>query len=495
MTKHQKDSLTFLFSRMTWPSLMVRERACTAITELLIDDEQTSETMEFLKHWAVSQELESLSVFSLLILLRAKMLCSKFELPSFDKTLEMIKKPSALSYLLLKELGYQIVPKPDWSKICLEENPKDFVPSNFFKKYCKTYLPPIYETHSSEIERKYSIPFYQHWAFEWKEILANIGKKPSAKELDFWGRPEYEHYEGVDFLLSEVYRSAYLKTLAWLVVQNVPEELVTFLAIETCPIDPSLWRVRPQLKPHWWPTPTPSSGVIDTVVGGIWEKLINLRQENINNKNDFFIAQSFGRVCESDTIYDLEIRGFFQKCYGNKKPNLENILKETTFIIPYITGSIGLDGYIGNEPISKYAKGFDDWELLPVTCKIWPYTTPRWQFNRLARGIWIPAPFLAKKAFAIKCEAESLNILEGKDVIGEWRDWRWNLKEKINANLTPSNGEYLLLNRSAIDDFVEEERCSFCWICKITQFHREHSYTEYNTYVFTQEYGASNIIQ
>jgi len=495
MNKRQEDNLAFLFSRMTWPSLMVRERACTSIAELLIDKKHASKTMEYLKNWAKSQQLESVVVFALLALIRAKMLCLAFELPTLTVMLEMIDKPSALSYLLFKELGYNKTPKLDWSSICLPDSPKDFVPSNFFQKYCTNYLPPIYETHARHIEQKYGIPFYKHWAFEWKTILENIDRKPSSEPLHFWGRQEYEHYEAIDFLLSEVYRSAYLRTLAWTVAQNVfREENATYLAIETCPIDPSLWRIRSQPKPQWWPTTGQSDGVIDTVASDIWQQVGNLWNENQKPENYWIIAQATGRVYQAGSIYDLTIKGVFQACRGKNKPDLEEILREACCRITYVAKSAGLDGYIGREPLDKFVKTIDDWDVLSVACQVWPYTTPRWQSRRLKRGVWVPAPFLASSAFKMGCMSESLNVFEGEDIIAKWQDWNWNLREKNSANLTPSTGEYLLVDRAMIERFTEKEKYRFCWICQLTQYYREHSHQEYKTYCYTREYGTSNII-
>ncbi len=495
MSRKQKDNLAFLFSRMTWPSLMVRERACTSIAELLIDKEQASETMEYLKNWAKSQQLESVMVFALLVLIRAKMLCQAFELPAFAEMIEIINKPSALSYLLLKELGYDNTPKPDWNSLCLSDTPKDFVPSAFFQKYCTNYIPPIYETHARHIEQKYGIPFYKHWAFEWKTTLEDIDRKPSPEPLHFWGRPESEHYEGIDFVISEVYRSAYLRTLAWTVAKNVfREEDATYLAIEACPIDPSLWKVQSQTKPQWWPISKPTSAVIDTVVADIWQQLGSWWSETQKSQNEWLVAQADGRICQTDSIYDLEIRGFFQKCCGNNKPDLKEILKKTKRRIPYVTSSIGVDGYINHEPINKFLESIGDWDVLPAACQIWPYTTPRWQSRRLKRGVWVPAPFLASSVFKMECMSKSLNVFEGEDIIAKWQDWNWNLREKNRANLTPSTGEYLLIDRAMIGRFIENEKYRFCWICQLTQYYREHSHQEYKTYCYTQEYGTSNII-
>ncbi len=495
MDKRQEDNLAFLFSRMTWPSLMVRERACTSIAELLIDTGHVSETMECLKNWAKLQQLESIVVFALLALIRAKILCQAFELPALTEMLEMIDKPSALSYLLLKELGCDNTSKPDWSSLCLSDTPRDFVASVFFQKYCTIYIPPIYEIHARRIERKYGIPFYKHWAFEWKTILENIDRKPSPEPLHFRGRPEDENYGAIDFVLSEVYRSAYLRTLAWAVGTNTfREEDATYLAIETSPIDPSLWKVQAQPKPKWWPISKPTSAVIDTVVADIWQQLSSLWDETQKSQNEWIIAQADGRVCQTDSIYDLEIRGFFQKCCGNNKPDLKEILKKTGRRIPYVTSSIGVDGYINHESTSKFLESIGDWDVLPAACQVWPYTTPRWQSRRLERGVWIPAPFLVSTAFKMECMSESLNVFESEDIIAKWQDWNWNLREKNRANLTPSTGEYLLVDRAMIERFTENEKYRFCWICQLTQYYREHSHQEYKTYCYTQEYGTSNII-
>lgn len=475
---------------------MVRERACTSIAELLIDNDQPSETIEYLKHWAKSQQLESLAVFALLVLLRAKMLCQTFELPALIEIIEMIGKPSLLSYLLLKEICCDEISRPDWGSMCLQNEPRDCVPSAFFQKYCTNYIPPIYETHAHRIEQKYGILFYKHWFFEWKTILANINRKPSSEPLHFWGRPEYEHYDGIDLLLSEVYRSAYLRTLAWAINKNgFREEDATYLAITTCPIDPSLWKVQSPYKPKWWPTASSSSEVIDTVLGEIWRAVGSLWKKSVKSKEEWVVTQANGRVCQTnDSVYDLEIRGVFQRCCGSSKPDLEKIFEKTSHNVPYITTSVGLEGYVNQEPISKYTELLEDWELLPIACQVWPYTTPRWQSRRLRRGIWIPAPFLAKKVFKMICLPESLNILDDKKIVGKWQDWNWNLQEKNRANLTPSTGEYLLVNRSIIDEFADNQKCCFCWLCQITQYYRKYEHEKYIKYSHVQEYGASNII-
>jgi hypothetical protein len=495
MSKKHKDNLSFLFSRMTWLSLMVRERACTAIAELLVDKKYSSVLRKSLESWMKEQQLESISVLGLLVLIRAKIISKSFTLPSYEKISEMLSKPSLLSYLLLKQLGYDNILKPDYGGLCLSEPSQDFKPSHFFQKYCSNYLPPAYNMKAFEIERKYNIDFRKHWAFEWEILLKNTKKSPSSEPLHFMGRPEDENYGPVDFELSEVYRSAYLRTLAWTVAKNIlHEEDATYYAVQTCPVDPSLWKVNSQFKPQWWPILKPQSGVIDTSISDIWQQVDDLWSENQKAQNGRLLAQANGRVSQTDSIYDLEIRGFFQKCYGNKKPDLEEVLSASKSQIIYYPRSIGVDGYIRHESEIKYEKSIGDWSVLPATCQIWPYTTPRWQSRILERGIWVPAPFLANDVFEIGCVNESLNVIHGKDIVAKWQDWNWNLREKHIANLTSSAGEYLLVEKAMVEKFIKSENYKFCWICRLIQFYREQSYELYKTRSYFQEYGTTNII-
>jgi len=229
-------------------------------------------------------------------------------------------------------------------------------------------------------------------------------------------------------------------------------------------------------------------------VEDVWQKAGNLWRENEKTNNGWLIAQANGRVCQTDSVYDLEIRGVFQRCLGRKIPDLEEAFRQTEHTIPYVTTSGGVQGYIKCEPISAYAQWLDDWQLLPVACQVWPYTTPRWQSWRLTRGIWVLSPFLTNSFFQIKCRQDSLEILDGDEVVGKWLDWKWNFREKLTANLTPSSGEYLLIKRAKVEQFEESEKCKFCWICKLTMYYREHSYQEYKTHSWIKEYGSSSII-
>ena len=97
-----KDACDLLLAQLTWPSGMVRERACVAIADLLLDPRHGAETQAALLNWMREQTLESVMVHGLLALLRAKIQDSNFVFPHVDDLVRNAQKPSILSCMLIK---------------------------------------------------------------------------------------------------------------------------------------------------------------------------------------------------------------------------------------------------------------------------------------------------------------------------------------------------------------------------------------------------------
>lgn len=491
------QELAFLFSRLTWPSGMVRERACVAIADLLLNSRWTEIVQRHLIRWMKAQTLESISAIGLLVLLRAKIQDSAFVISSTEQLLSALHKPSVLSWILMNELLPANVPPPNWTTLNSGSAPKDFEPEPFFTKYSRSFLPPIYSNLAEEIEASKSIPFVRQWAFEWRRILDSIDKKVSTGPIDFVGRKDSEHYVVIDFELSEVYRSAYLHALAWaMMIGALSENYARSLTIMTCPIDIGLWRLRPTSKPVWWPKADEPEGKIDTVPAQIWRQVEALWKKWRDQGDDWIIAEASGRVHEGTTAYDLEIFGLFQVCQGATAPSLEELAAWYRWEndIQYGPCSLRFEGII--KPISSdtLAQSFGDWGVVPAACRVSPYTTPRWQFWRIYRDIWLPAPFLSSNQLTFQCSDDALIIRDGEEIIGRWTDWTDGLREKMTANLPPSTGHYLLVRRQKIEEFAAETNSVLCWICRLTGYHREYNYQPYKHFLDHHQYGATNIV-
>lgn len=293
-----EQGLSWLLSRLTWPSIMVRERASVELATLLLYPQVGDVTHSTLLHWIATQRLESLAAIGILPFLRARMEDDTYNAPLADLT-KALHTPSLLAWLLLNELdsGHSL----RFAEACrhAETAPQDFTPEPFFAKYVENFLPPGYADLIREVERHESRALWRQWAFEWQRLLTDLGITAARNELDDWHRllPGREHYAGIDTTLSEVYRSAFLRTLAWAVEQGVYPQIVQFLATITCPVDLDLWRVAPHVRPTWWPQIVQPKGQIDTTAADIWQQVEALWEQNqTGGGNEDTIAAASGIV-------------------------------------------------------------------------------------------------------------------------------------------------------------------------------------------------------
>jgi len=473
--------ISLLLSRLTWPSGMVRERACVAIAELLLDPKWTQPVQKQLLSWMNGQALESVSAIGLLVFLRVKMKNASL-VQNPQELSSALHRKSILSHVLLDELGSQGVSYPDWSKLYSATAPKNFIPDPFFSKYSRNFLPPTYDDRAKEIESDTGLPFLRQWAFEWHKIMESLGKKASNEPLDFMGREYSDHYVAFDTEMSEVYRSAYLRTLAWAVVVGVlSKEVARILAIRTCPIDLGLWHFDPSPKPKWWPNIDVVGEEDANIATRFWLQVEESSRTQRLGGNDWITLEAAGLVHEDGDIYDLELFGLFGKDRGSSPPNLNEIVKWCRWenVAEWGPSSIQLNGQVKHISPNSLTKNFNGWQMVPASCRVITSTTPRWHYWRVFRGTWIPAPFLGSDDFSIHCSEEALVVSQKEETIGKWNDWTHRLKEKTIANLPPSTGQVLVARRKEIEAFLKATNSSFSWVCCLTKFHREHDHEPY----------------
>ena len=92
--------------------------------------------------------------------------------------------------------------------------PADYSTNNFFSKYIKTFLAPIYMQRAMNIESRSGKPFVKQWAFTADNIIKDAGIILNANQVYYYGRSEHDEFLlGFSSKISEVYRSAFLRVL------------------------------------------------------------------------------------------------------------------------------------------------------------------------------------------------------------------------------------------------------------------------------------------
>ncbi len=501
-----EQGLSWLLTRLTWPSIMVRERACVELATLLLHPQLGDATRSALLHWIAAQQLESLAAIGMLPFLRARMQDEAYDAPHADLT-KAARAPSLLVWLLLNELnaGHAL----PFAQACqhAETAPQGFVPEPFFAQYVENFLSPSYADLIRAIERPGSISLWRQWAFEWHYLLTDLGITPTRNELDRWHRrfPGGEHYAGTDTTLSEVYRSAFLRTLAWAVEQGAHPEIAQFLAAHACPVDLDLWRVAPHIRPTWWPQIGQPEGQIDTTAADIWQQVEAQWEQNRTGREhaDTIIAAS-GIVYHQETIYNLAIFGMFQRCVGPETPELADIAawisgaadaKDNALTV-HRPSPLRLGGVMADRPAEALQRRFADWLVLATA---YPITrsgaVPRWQLWRTWRDIWLPAPYLAESPVTVTCEPEAIVLRDSESEIGRWVDWADGLGETLLEGVPPMSGQTVRVCGKALEKFAQQRNMTFCWLCQLTGYHREQQGQAFTSFAQQRMFGASHILR
>jgi hypothetical protein len=158
------------------------------------------------------------------------------------------------------------------------------------------------------VERNAGVDFMRHWASEWSNLTQLYGIPQSAEGGRFWGEKDAEggRYGPADTVMSETYRSAFLRTLAWAVLERgVPQGEAIFRAARVCPVDLELWPLRPSRRPAWWPHSDQVNASIDVGPGEIWRQ-VSLLWENQSKSRPWLPGEAIGGdwVLASATDYD-----------------------------------------------------------------------------------------------------------------------------------------------------------------------------------------------
>jgi hypothetical protein len=429
-------------------------------------------------------------------LLRARIDKKGFQSPSLSELRTAIAKPSLLSTLLLDELTGSNGELLQQSLEHSGETPSDFSVHPFFQKYVKTFVPPYYDWLAGLIEENELIAFRRHWAFEWKQLVDENAVSLTDRTLYFWfgSRDDKERVAATDTRLSEIYRSAFLRSLAWAIsTERLSSDSAMLFATDTCPVNLDLWKLRVNEKPDWFPTAEEATGTIDTVPSQIWRHVEQLWNNQLDS--EWRILETSGMVLDGESTYDLQIQGLFQKSHGPSIPSLESVFNwchDEVQLSARLDGRLRFSGVIFQERNKKWIRQFDDWSFAPAAGNLNANSFARWQYWRSHRRIWLPTPFLGSR-LKFDCSEENLNVYEGDDTVAKWFDWLDGLTERYNVQLPMPTGQCLQIRAKTIDAFAQATGSSFCWICRLTAYHRKDTFQPFQEIRDYREYGCARI--
>ncbi len=235
----QIDEIDLIFQRLIWPSPLVRERAATAIADLLIHSSQRELIYKKYLKWISSQAMESILAIALLPFFRVFQLNDSSDLRyiKFGEIIEALPFGSVVITKLANDLRTIIgsdpgdIEFPEYLNVNI--CPATYLINDFFRKHATGFLAPIYHTRAEQIESRGGRGFIKQSAFTSDEIISanNIGQDSNLGH--FQGREGDVTLTGMSTKLGEVYRSAFIRVCQSFFMTGYIGELTFILSTYT----------------------------------------------------------------------------------------------------------------------------------------------------------------------------------------------------------------------------------------------------------------------
>lgn len=505
------DTLTMLLDRLLWPSCLVKERACRELASFLVQKPSSAGFEDALTGWIVRQPLASTCAYGILVLIKAKLDGARLDTDRLAKLASEIKSSSLLSALLFEELGVRVSGESGGHS---GEAPANFSPSGFFERYVESFLPPVIHDWAQRIEDIERIPFIRQWSYEWQTLMKREGWEASADAGEYWGRPSSDKRFGpADTRISEVYRSAFLRALAWASqCRKIDTNTVLYFAAKTCPVDLALWQIPVARAPTWWPfVQTTTSNRMDTTPAEVWSCVDQLWQRQTARQqwdgsgplgNDEVLLAAGGPVSFAPHSSELRILGAFQRCLGSKLPDLgkafESILRaphrDAHLVRTQWNSLLRCTGKLTSVPEGAFAERAEDWGLVPATVSLHLSTVPRWQAWRMHHPLRAPLPFLSDNFLTIEANSARVRFVAQSGEEASWRDWHRGVQEETDRKQPEPAGYFVTAPRSWVEAAERRLGARFIWICELNAYYTKDLSEDAETVSDYRSFGASSIV-
>lgn len=448
---------------------MVKERTCSSIAKLLLDDDQTPMFSSLLSQWIISQKLEIHAVYGTLGYLKAKTLDDSFDLSEFRIALKRIKSPS----LLLVELCKNYLPTNDLLSAFLSLHsttyPESYELNIFFQNNESYFVSPSYRYAILSNVNIEAIELINQWSYESDNILSNLDFSPDADVLWYKGRSDLDHHTSFNSILSDIYTSAYLRTIAWGRSVGLSPEDERNMLLLTCPINLDLWKIYPNSRPDYWLTVEKTE---EFSMGSIWDQVNTFWQSRLEGK--WKIGYINGRIGENKSYYDLAIQAFFFK--NNSLENIEpgllfssldyhNILNKASGV--HCEGKLQMDDLSDLSSISSL-------DIVPLSGMFLMETGLNWQFWRHHRLLHFPSLYIIDSPMSFDCFPDGIHFTEDGELMAKWSDWTDGITEERESNLSLRTGNILEISEDKLISLQNLHSLNYGWACKLTEYKKNN---------------------
>ncbi len=542
------DDSEILFLRMNWPSSYVRERTASAIASCIkVEIVESTFRLRLLSYialrlqnfklkewrgvalanWIIDKYVKKRkNIHRLLCNLRQEKLESKIVLhllpvakyldqhcisprnvfllfcnqvkvssPAIDKILSEICNPDA-----------SMPPKIPFNEARIQ--PTSYKTDRFFKRYIVLFLAPYYIHEAERIESDTKFQFTNMWSYEADQLMDDCGIARDVGEApDFVGGRFTPVISGFSSQISEVYRSAFIRTLNYCFSNNLLDKDTYLGAVfKTMPVELSYWRQKPSRVPDWWPRVilhAGENGKPDSVIGVEVDKEINRICNGI--ESDLILGMT-GPAKHDDEVdthkHNVRITtiGFAYDTLGPKIPSADTVAEELLYKPCKVIKPSSVkrpfhflecqDDHV-QFPSEQLEIG--DLVCKPLVARAHDLTINLWQSYRNFLTFLL-VDSLSKDLSLSLVQSRYVYSNDSDLIIASIGDWTNGIGERSQLGITEQFGTYLRCNRQFLQDHLDRNGMRLGYLCQINYSHKKYEYEEPEEYSENRLINVSRII-
>ncbi|MEZ5573121.1 MAG: hypothetical protein R3E64_13995 [Halioglobus sp.] len=455
--------------------------------------------------WLTTRIFESQSVTAIVLFYRCRLFGNQvFDDGDLERLIDTVPAPSALSWKLINEMSGAIEnPEPDYASLYSGNVARDYKTPDYFTDYKRSLLPPIHDIHAETLEGRGVRGFRRQWAYEVECLYEREGidaRYPYAHY--FIDRASPTRVSIFDLPQSEVFRSAYLRALAWAFNNGyIDKPQMIFHALSFCPVEFCSWQAGTTKKPGFWPVLPANEDDIDRTPEHVFQLIYDSLSSEVDGTILGFasapVSVCFDKQANVESFYDLTIHALFQKnIERNGEIEPEEVADQLRRLRSAHNKSLSttLAGPLTQVDINDHAITSAGSVFVPVVLSLRADPIARWQSKQMYRGIRIAAPYIAEQQPLLLAQESRLHVKCEDTILSETVYWDFDQLDFWPADLPPGLGVCTTVSKDRIEKFCEEHNVSLCWLVQLNFYMKNAENDTYLEESFYKFYGLSQII-
>ena len=381
----------------------------------------------------------------------------------------------------------------------IDPYPANYEVGRFFKRSIRSLLAPIYSIKSEIIEKKTGFEFGKQWAYTAQQLMLECKIKEEIGEAgNYLGGNRSEMLYGMSTKMSEIYRSAFLRSLQMYYGYGlIPEEFYLEYAFLSMPIELSFWKIKPSHYPAWWPNLKKEedlAGQLDSCVDRILKENEQKESALIGLEGTIKIDNTFSNEisCSATLI------AFAYKIIGKNLPTADDIAAKILYAPTLLLYPLAARPFnfleaeqdllpTVSEPIKIY-----DLIIYPLVFRIKDLVINSWQWFRQ-----VHTPFIFSNQICnwkIKIGQDNFEFIIKNSSIGQTSDWIEGLQQRYYRESDAPHGQYMLIDSKYLSSFLNKNALRIGYILKKRFLKKNYSYEDPQISEENRLIGMSKII-